>query len=139
MESTLPRHRGKTRLQSGVALLAIAAIACGLGSSAGWAKHKSHSDPTGDPCQKLNGYMTKRIASIRSLKKDIDKEQSLPNTMEGVFNLMEGKYYVDHAKTEKLGRARKEADDLNRVMRGMGCTPVDIDKELQKPAIAASP
>jgi len=133
MESKLPRHRGRTRLQTGVALLAVAAIACGLGSGAAWAKRKSHSEVTGDPCQKLNGYMTKRIASIKSLKKAIDKEQSLPNTMAGVFNLMQGKYYVDQAKTEQIGRARKEADDLNRVMRGMGCTAVDIDQELQKP------
>jgi len=133
MECTLAPRRGNARLQTGMLLLALVTIACGLGSSAGWAKHKSHSDVAADPCKKLNGYMTKRIANIRSLNKAIDKEQSVPNTMAGVFNLMQGKYYVDHAKTEKIGRARKEADDLNRVMRGMGCTPVDIDQELQKP------
>ena len=134
MESTLPRRRGKVRLQAGVLLLALAAIACCLDSRAGWAKHRSHSDATGDPCKKLDGYMTKRLNNIRALQKQIDNEQSVPNTMEGVFDLMQGKHYVDHAKVEKISSIRKEADSLNGVMRGMGCTAVDIDQELRKPS-----
>jgi len=115
-------------------LLAIATIACGvgLGSQDGWARHAKQK-LSEDPCTTLSGYMTKRLESMRALKQAMDKEQSVPNTMEGVFDLMQGKRYVDHEKTERLGRMRQEADDLDRVMRGTGCTPVDIDQELQKP------
>ncbi len=115
-------------------MLAIATIACGIafGSPSSWARH-SKQKLSQDPCTTLGGYMTKRLESMRVLKQAMEKEQSIPNTMEGVFDLMQGKRYVDHDKTERLARMRQEADDLNRVMRGTGCTPVDIDQELLKP------
>jgi hypothetical protein len=77
--------------------------------------------------------MNTRLEGMRKLKQTMDNEQSVPNTMEGVFDLMQGKHYVDNEKTEKFARMRGEADDLNRVMRATGCSPVDIDQELLKP------
>jgi hypothetical protein len=138
MENTMPRVRQGRGLQLGAILAAFATIAGGtsIGSQTLWARHsKSHSpsDPSADPCTTLGNHMNTRLESMRKLKKTLDDEQSIPDTMEGVFDLMQGKRYVDNAKTEKLARMRAEADDLNKVMHATGCTPVDIDQELLKP------
>jgi hypothetical protein len=138
MENTMPRVRQRRGLRLGAILAAFATIAGGTGldSQNVWARHsRSHSpsDALADPCTTLGVHMNTRLESMRKLKKTIDDEQSLPDTMEGVFDLMQGKRYVDNPKTEKLARMRVEADDLNKVMLATGCTPVDIDQELLKP------
>ena len=135
MENTMPRGRGLR-----LVLAALATIACGTGldSRDVWARHsKSHSNtranPSADPCTALGNHMNTRLESMRKLKKTIDEERSLPNTMEGVFDLMQGKQYVDSQKAEKFARLRGEADDLNKLMHATGCKQVNIDQELLKP------
>jgi len=51
-----------------------------------------------------------------------------------VFDLMQGKTYVDQEKLDKMARMRHDADELNNVMHGTGCTSVDIDQEMAKPS-----
>jgi hypothetical protein len=139
MKNTMPRVQRRRGLRL-TAVMALATIACGTGldSQGVWARHsKSHSNAkpnhSADPCTTLSNYMNTRLESMRNLKKTIDEEQSLPNTMEGVFDLMQGKHYVDQQKSDKMARMRGEADDLNKVMRATGCKQVDIDQELLKP------
>lgn len=121
------------------------ALSAALISSAGFfsvpcsAKHKSQSAIPSDPCAKMSGYMTKRLNDMRALKKTIDKEQSVPNTLAGVFDLMQGKPYVDQPKTQKLAEMRREANDLDEAMRASGCTVVNIDEEITKPETPTLP
>jgi hypothetical protein len=135
MKNTMPRVRQSRGLRIGAVLVALATIAVGdsIGGQDAWARHRSHSNDSADPCTTLGNHMNTRLEGMRKLKQTMDNEQSVPNTMEGVFDLMQGKHYVDNEKTEKFARMRGEADDLNRVMRATGCSPVDIDQELLKP------
>jgi hypothetical protein len=131
----IQRRRG---LRLGSILAAVATIAAGtsLDSQAVWAKHSKshrHANPSADPCTTLGNHMNTRLESMRKLKKVMDGEQSLPNTVAGVFDLMQGKQYVDNEKTERMARMRGEAEDLNKVMRSTGCKQVDIDQEMLKP------
>ncbi|AGK58417.1 hypothetical protein HYPDE_33723 [Hyphomicrobium denitrificans 1NES1] len=123
----------------GVALTAALISSAGFNSGPCWAKHKSQLTIPSDPCAKMNGYMTKRVNDMKGLKKTIDKEQSVPNTVAGIFDLMQGKPYVDQPKTQKLAEMRREANDLNETMRASGCTAVNIDEEMAKPEIPTLP
>ncbi|HEY8195190.1 MAG TPA: hypothetical protein VIF13_09070 [Hyphomicrobium sp.] len=123
-------------------LIGVGALGFGicLGAQPSLAKHRKEApklpwqaDVASDPCVKMNDSMNKRLEQMRILKKTIDKEQSAPNTMEGVFDLMQGKTYLDHEKLDKMARMRRDADEMNNVMRGTGCTQVDIDREMTKP------
>lgn len=121
-------------------LLAALSSSAGFYSAPCWAKHnKSLPNIPTDPCAKMYGYMNTRLAEMKGLKKTLDHEQSVPDTVAGFFDLMQGKPYVDEAKTEKLAQMRREADSLNEAMRVSGCTPVNIDGELTKPAVPTLP
>jgi len=123
----------------------IAASIVALISSSGFlsvpcsAKHKPQINVPSDPCAKMSAYLTKRINDMKSLKKTIDAEQSVPNTLAGVFDLMQGKPYVDQPKTQKFAEMRREANNINEAMRASGCAVVNIDEEMTKPAIPTLP
>jgi hypothetical protein len=142
MKSLTAQLGNVTRSRLGGFLIGVCALSFGVcfGAQPSLAKHKAaaqlpwQADVATDPCAKMNDSMNKRIEQMRNLKKTLEKEQSAPNTMEGVFDLMQGKTYVDQDKLDKMQRMRHDADDLNNVMHGTGCTPVDIDQEMTKPA-----
>lgn len=123
----------------GVALSAALISSAGFYSVPCSAKHKPQLAVPSDPCAKMSVYLTKRINDMKSLKKTIDQEQSVPNTVAGVFDLMQGKPYVDQPKTQKLTEMRREANNINEAMRVSGCTVVNIDEEMTKPAIPTLP
>lgn len=120
----------------GMILLAALSSSAGFYCTPSWAKHDNIPI---DPCAKMYGYMNTRLAQMKGLKKTLDHEQSVPDTVAGFFDLMQGKPYVDEAKTQKLVQMRHEADSLNEAMRVSGCKPVDIDGELTKPAVPTLP
>lgn len=124
----------------GVLLIAALISTTGFYIAPCWAKHnKSQPNVPGDPCAKMHGYMNTRLVEMKGLKKTLDQERSVPDTVSGFFDLMQGKPYVDQPKTQKLAQLRHEADDLNEAMRVSGCTAVDIDQELGKPAVPTLP
>jgi hypothetical protein len=117
-------------------VMAVCAFACALalGGEATEAGHKKLKGPI-DPCVKLKDSMTHRIEDMKQINKDLETEKSAPNTLAGVFQMMQGKTYIDHEKVDKLTRARLEANDLNKLLHGMNCQTVDIDEELKKPPV----
>jgi hypothetical protein len=146
MKSVTTHLGNATRSRLSGFLIGICALSFGvcLAAQPTLAKHRKaasqlpwQADVATDPCLKMNDSMNKRIQQMQALKKTIDKEQSAPNTVEGVFDLMQGKTYVDHEKLDKMARMRHDADELNSVIRGTGCTPVDIDGEMTKPPTPA--
>jgi hypothetical protein len=80
----------------------------------------------------MGAYMKRRVGQMKQLKATMTKEQSVPNTVAGVFDLMQGKTYVDPAKSEQLAQLHHEADNLNEAMRTAGCEAIDIDQEIGK-------
>jgi hypothetical protein len=114
----------------------LAAVAFGgstVPAEHGWAKH--HKTPHGstDPCAPLNTSMQKRITQMKALKTDLEKEKAVPNTLVGVFDLLQGKPYVDKEKTSRMAEIRHEAEDIDTLLEAAGCPRVDIDRELAKP------
>jgi hypothetical protein len=105
-------------------------------SERGWAKHKPDWQPsiTGDPCASLNTYIQKHIAELKTLKTALEADKNgLPSTLEGVFERLEGKAVIDHEKIAKIAEMRREAEDVNSLLRAQGCKPVDIEQQLAKP------
>lgn len=123
----------------GAALSAVLISCAGFLSTPCAAKHKQQLSVPSDPCPKMSSYLMKRISDMKSLKATIAKEQTVPDTLAGVFDLMQGKPYVDQPKAQKLAEMRREANNINDAMRVSGCTVVDIDTELGKPATPALP
>lgn len=137
---TLSDGRYGCSYRFGAVLIAVLSSSTGFYSAPCWAKHNKSlpSVPT-DPCEKMRGYMNTRLAEMKGIKKTLDQERSVPDTVAGFFDLMQGKPYVDQPKTQKLAQMRREADDLNEAMRVSGCATVDIDQELTKPAVPTLP
>lgn len=121
------------------ALSAVLISSAGFLSTPCLAKHKPQPAVTTDPCAKMRGYMAKRISDMKGLKAAMEKEQSVPDTLAGVFDLMQGKPYIDQPKAKKLAEMRREASSINEAMRVSGCTVVDIDAELDKAAVPVLP
>lgn len=133
----LPLKRRSFRLHAALGAMLISSI--GMLSTPCSAKHKAQPAIPGDPCTKMSGYLSKRISDMKSLKSAMEKEQSVPDTLSGVFDLMQGKPYIDQPKTQKLAEMRREANSISDAMRVSGCTVVDIDAELAKASTPALP
>jgi len=119
-------------------LLGAVALAGPLTASSGrsWAKHKPDWQPsiTGDPCESLNSYVQKHIGELKALKAALEAEKNgLPSTVEGIFERLAGEVVVDKEKIARIAEVRREAEDVNRLLRAQGCKPVDIDQQLTKP------
>jgi len=68
------------------------------------------------------------------LKTALEAEKNgLPSTLEGLFESLEGKAVIDNEKITKIAETRREAEDVNALLRAQGCKPVDIDQQLAKP------
>jgi len=131
--------RRSLRLAAGLSVALISSTA--FFSAPCFAKHKPQLAIPGDPCAKMSVSLSKRLNDMKGLKATIAKEQSVPDTLAGIFDLMQGKPYVDQPKTQKLAEMRREADNINAAMRVSGCKAVDIDAELAKaptPVLPAS-
>jgi len=88
----------------------------------------------GDPCASLNTYIQKHITELKTLKTALEAEKNgLPSTLEGLFESLEGKAVIDNEKIAKIAETRREAEDVNALLRAQGCKPVDIDQQLAKP------
>jgi hypothetical protein len=120
-------------------LIGTFAFACGLTAygTCGWAKHhrsEPQSTVPSDPCGSLNTYIQKHITELKTLKTALEAEKNgLPSTLEGLFESLEGKAVIDNEKITKIAETRREAEDVNALLRAQGCKPVDIDQQLAKP------
>jgi hypothetical protein len=129
---------GERLYRLGASLSVVLISSAGL-SAPSFAKHKPQISIPGDPCAKMSASLVNRISAMKSLNAAIEKEQSVPDTLAGVFDLMQGKPYVDQSKVQKLAALRREANTINEAMRISGCAAVNIDDEMRKPATSPLP
>jgi len=140
MANTLTGVPCRHSYRFGFFLFAVLSSTAGLYSAPCWAKHaRSPSSIASDPCPKMADYVKRRVEQMKQLKLAMAKEQSIPNTVAGIFDLMQGKSYVDQSKSEQMAQLRREADNLNMAMRAAGCKAVDVDQEMTKAPVPTLP
>lgn len=154
--------RGIALLSAMGALLATAPVvrpAHAAGTEAGMATHhkkskvndawSSRTETVADPaaaeagnpqCQALKRNVMAKVASIRALRDQIEKEKSAPpKTVVGTLQKMMGESYTSDAaakSSRKIVEARKSADELNSLLDAANCSRVDIDDEVSKSSAA---